>query len=73
MKKTLIALMALSSVAFGAESSTVNGNIAEAIKDYGYNKDYGFTLTAVIGTSHSDRVVTLNDSETWYLYSQENK
>ncbi len=62
----------MSSVAFGASATDVNANIAQAIEDYGYDVDLGFTMTAVI-SAKIGQFVTLNNENTWYLFSQQNQ
>ena len=75
MKKTLIALMAMASVACGATvaGNAVTLNLKNAIEEYGYTTDCSFILEAVVDTAHSSRFFTFNANPDWYLYSQEKK
>ena len=66
--------MAMSSAAFGASYTDVNANLAEAIKDYNYEVEQGFTLIAIIDLAKNDNSTAFfTFTEGWYLYEQANQ
>lgn len=72
MKKTIIALLALSGVAFGATAADVNDNLKKAITDYGYTVESGFSLTTTVSLpGGSNKYFTFSDD--WFLFTQENQ
>lgn len=69
MKKTLTAIMLMSSVAFGASASDVNANLQSAITDYNYIAENGFSMQATIQLN-GDQEAYFTFAENWKLFAQ---
>ena len=69
MKKTLTAIMLMSSVAFGASASDVNANLQSAITDYNYIAENGFSMQATIQLNGGSEAY-FTFAENWKLYAQ---
>ena len=69
MKKTLTAIMLMSSVAFGASASDVNANLQSAITDYNYIAENGFSMQATIQLNGNQEAY-FTFAENWKLFAQ---
>lgn len=69
MKKTIIALLALSGVAFGATADELNANLSGYLTYAGYEATdaYTLTVTTTLGDGETGNLLNMDG---WYLYTQ---